>query len=507
MIEAQQANRLDQYSQDWRYSVVFSLITAALIAVYGGRVCPVIQAAPLSDWVTFLFAAFLAMAALRGFLLRGILRKHSGDLLPRLQFYLDLTLYALTALGCGIYPVLAYGSPPANGFKVLVAVLAAGFFFSLDLALRRERSVIDEACRQGIAWRLDSRYFPITRKFAYVAGACVIFTGALVTGVVIKDIHTNIAGGSGPDYWARAMYWAGIDVGFVILAVIGFAILVISSFARNLRLFFSYQTRAMDAVAGGDLAAHVPVASNDEFGRIAQRTNLMIEALAQRARELELTQDATIVTLASLAETRDNETGAHILRTQRYVRALADHLKRRPKYAGYLTPQAIESLYKSAPLHDVGKVGVPDAILLKAGRHTAAEFEEMKKHTVYGRDSLLAAEKMLGRNSFLQLAQEIAYTHHEKWDGSGYPQGLPGEAIPLSGRLMAVADVYDALISKRVYKPAFPHEKARQIILEGSGSHFDPEVVAAFQAVEEEFLSIAAAFADHAETTPILTSR
>ena len=231
-----------------------------------------------------------------------------------------------------------------------------------------------------------------------------------------------------------------------------------------------------------------------------EKQNEILEIKVQeRTIELVRTQDATIYTLASLAETRDPETGGHIRRTQNYVRAMADHIQNWPKFADQLTPAVIDLLHKSAPLHDVGKVGVPDSILLKPGKLTDEEFEEMKKHTVYGRDALAGAEEMLGSNSFLHLAREIAYTHQEKWDGSGYPQGLKGEAIPLSGRLMAVADVYDALISRRVYKPPFTHGKAVSIMSEGRGTHFDPDLIDAFMQIQEQFRQIALEFADFDE--------
>ena len=204
--------------------------------------------------------------------------------------------------------------------------------------------------------------------------------------------------------------------------------------------------------------------------------------------------------MASLAETRDNETGNHIRRTQNYVRALAKKLQAHPKFAAALTDATIEMLYKSAPLHDIGKVGIPDAILLKPGKLTPEEFEIMKTHTTLGRDAIVAAENLIDApSSFLQLAREIAHYHQEKWDGSGYPEKLAGEAIPLSARLMAVADVYDALISRRVYKPPFPREKAVGIIREGRGTHFDPDMVDAFLAIEEEFHAIAERYADSEE--------
>mgnify|MGYP006283091361 CR=1 FL=1 len=208
-------------------------------------------------------------------------------------------------------------------------------------------------------------------------------------------------------------------------------------------------------------------------------------------------QDVTILTMASLAETRDNETGNHVLRTQHYVKVLAQALRGHPRFADFLTPEHIELLFKSAPLHDIGKVGVPDRILLKPGKLEPEEFEIMKTHTTLGRDAIEAAEKRLGADvPFLRFAKEIAYSHQEKWDGSGYPQGLAGDAIPVSARLMALADVYDALISARVYKPAFPHEQAVDIIAQGRGRHFDPDVCDAFLATQAAFQTIAARFAD-----------
>lgn len=228
-----------------------------------------------------------------------------------------------------------------------------------------------------------------------------------------------------------------------------------------------------------------------------------LEELVQaRTRELALTQDVTIHSLAGLAETRDNETGGHIMRTQHYVRSLAFQLSDHPSFEQFLDEATAELLFKSAPLHDIGKVGVPDAILLKPGSLTPNEFDVMKKHVVYGRDAILKAEKLLKAQSspsFLRLAREIAFTHHEKWDGSGYPQGLAGQEIPIPGRLMAVADVYDALVSKRVYKPALPRHKVMAVMIENRSRHFDPEVLDAFLVIEKVFRDIAMEFADHEE--------
>ena len=214
---------------------------------------------------------------------------------------------------------------------------------------------------------------------------------------------------------------------------------------------------------------------------LERQNEILEDKVRQRTREITLTQDAAILSLASLAERRDTETGAHIQRTSKYVRALAVQLSTRPRYRDFLDEETIDMMSKSALLHDIGKVGVPDHILMKPGELTSEEEGIMRMHTQYGHDTILAAEKKLGSNSFLRFARQTAYTHHERWDGTGYPQGLKGEEIPLCGRLMTISDVYDALTSKRVYKEAMSHQEAMGVIMKGDGrsmpSHFDPDVL------------------------------
>jgi putative two-component system response regulator len=222
--------------------------------------------------------------------------------------------------------------------------------------------------------------------------------------------------------------------------------------------------------------------------------------VAKRTKELAAIQDVTILAMASLAETRDNDTGNHIRRTQYYLQLLANSLKTYARFSSFLTEHTIHMLFKSAPLHDIGKVGIPDRILLKPGRFEPHEFDIMKTHCKLGRDSIQHAEDQLGLEvEFLKYAKEIAYGHQEKWDGSGYPEGLAGDAIPISARLMAVADVYDALISRRVYKEGMPHAKAVGIIAEGRGTHFDPDIVDAFMALTDQFQAVAQRYADSDE--------
>lgn len=250
-----------------------------------------------------------------------------------------------------------------------------------------------------------------------------------------------------------------------------------------------YVTKPFEIV---EVKARVKTQLRLEEARLAleSQNNVLEEKVKERTQLIERTNSATIYCLAALAETRDPETGQHIKRTQEYIRELALELRKNKEYDNILTDEYIELLYKSAPLHDIGKVGVKDSILLKPGKLTEEEFDEMKKHTIYGGESLMVGIKELGEESFLTLAKEIALTHHEKWDGSGYPNGLSKKEIPISGRLMALSDVYDALISKRVYKGAFTHEESKNIILESKGTHFDPDIVEAFIKVEDKFIEI-----------------
>jgi putative two-component system response regulator len=227
---------------------------------------------------------------------------------------------------------------------------------------------------------------------------------------------------------------------------------------------------------------------------LQDQTRLLEQQVKERTMEICRTQDVAIYCMASLAETRDNETGNHIRRTQHYVRLLSEFLKTKPAFSDYLDDKTISLLFKSAPLHDIGKVGVPDSILLKPGKLDKDEWLIMQGHSQIGHDALYKAEQELGSSSFLEIARVIALTHHERWDGSGYPQGLKATDIPIAGRLMAIADVYDALISKRVYKEAFSHEKAVELILSEKGTHFDPDIVDAFEQLKDEFQRVAVTF-------------
>ena len=209
--------------------------------------------------------------------------------------------------------------------------------------------------------------------------------------------------------------------------------------------------------------------------------------LLESYRKLQNARMATILGLAKLAEYRDEGTGTHLERIREYAKLIAEEMAKNPKYTSHITPEYIDDVYQSSILHDIGKVGIPDAILLKPDKLTDEEFDAIKRHTTLGGDAIKAIEAKIEGQSFLALGKEIAYNHHEKWDGSGYPRGLTGEGIPLAARIIALADVYDALTTKRFYKDAYSHKKSRQIIIGQKGAHFDPAVVDVFLTLEDEF--------------------
>ena len=209
--------------------------------------------------------------------------------------------------------------------------------------------------------------------------------------------------------------------------------------------------------------------------------------LLESYRKVHEARSATILGLAKLAEYRDEGTGTHLERIREYSRILAVQLAENSKFKDRIDQQYIDDIYQSSILHDIGKVGTPDALLLKPGELTEEEFDIIKRHTIMGGNALKAIDSQIEGKSFLAMGKEIAYNHHEKWDGTGYPRGLKGEAIPLSARIIAVADVYDALTTKRFYKEAYSHDKAKTMIIRLKGKHFDPEIVEAFIVIEKEF--------------------
>jgi putative two-component system response regulator len=229
-----------------------------------------------------------------------------------------------------------------------------------------------------------------------------------------------------------------------------------------------------------------------------QNSDLKIE-IKDRICERDLISDISMKALSSLAKTRDNETGNHILRTQGYVTILSNYLAQHSTYQAELSEDSIKCIIKAAPLHDIGKVGIPDSILLKQGKLTLEEFELMKQHALMGANALrdcIKDTEAYQKIGFLNTAIEISNYHHEKWNGTGYPKGLKGQEIPLSARIMALADVFDALISRRCYKDPFSYEESVKIIMQGNGAHFDPQLIIAFAQIKDQFLEISKHYSD-----------
>lgn len=469
-----------------------------VMPIYGIQVCPFIERQNPIEVAVTIDALLLLMFLARRPLYATFVESTPLTAQSQRVFFLELLALGAVAITLSAYNIAVNDFPLASGLKILVGLLAMGFFSSADLALERERLVAHKIERDRVNIEPAVHFFPLTSKLAAFAASSIVLLAGVFMLLVNKDLDWLVdAGRDVHPHEARLAILK--EFSFVLMVALIAVINIIFSYRRNLNLFLTRQNSALERVSDGHYEARVPVSTNDEFGVMALRTNEMIRRIRDRTHELNRTRDVTILTLASLAETRDNETGAHILRTQRYVKALAEQLRTHPRFAATLDSETIDLLFKSAPLHDIGKVGIPDAILLKPGKLTDDEFAIMKGHAKIGADALAICEHELGSNSFLRFAREISLTHHEKWDGSGYPSGLRGDAIPVSGRLMALADVYDALISKRVYKPAFSHEKAVAIIREGRGRHFDPDIVDAMNAIEPAFRKIAADFGDERE--------
>lgn len=460
-----------------------------IFSIYGGRVCPFLDSLSLLQLIIPLFIGF-SIALLCRLKLQKSIDKLSIEKQIKAQFFLEQKIFIITGFSLALFNTIYFEFPLESALKVLFGTIILGIFIGIDQALIRERTTIKESIKQKVNLKVSS-YLSIPSKFIYMS---ILMLGT-ITGVLMLVITKDLG------WFYSQTFIEGFDfdtaknsilkeVTFIILTVLAYSIRIILMFGSNLKILLNTQNNVLSTIANGNLQTKVPVVTNDEFGLMAQGTNHMILDLKNKQEEVKRTRDVIILGMASLAEARDNETGAHIIRTQEYVKVLALVLQKNEKYKDFLTDENIDILYKSAPLHDIGKVGIPDNILLKPGKLTFEEFNVMKKHSQIGAEAIRSTKGELIDDTFLNFAEEIANYHHEKYDGSGYPNGLVGEEIPLSARLMAVADVYDALISKRVYKEGFTHEKAKEIIVEGKGTHFDPDVVDAFIQVEEKFVEI-----------------
>ncbi|MGD8118024.1 HD-GYP domain-containing protein [Vibrio sp. TRT 29B02] len=462
------------------------VLAAVVFGLYGGRVCPMLETLTFGELFLHISITFGSVYLVRHFLLQNhpMVKEHRFA-------QLDSTLMLVGSIILATFYNTYYDFTIDSNLKVLFGMTLFGFFTGLLLQLDAKITSLDMLNRsERFDFELSGKRQSIVKQMIGLISLLIFTLTTMLAMVAVKDIFwlehnpQRVLDGTGKVSVIKEFVYISVVLG-------AYTIAIMVQWSKLMRRVLSAQECSLLAVTEGNTSARVPIFEHDELGSMASLTNQMLDSLESSQDEVKTTRDVAIVSLSALAESRDNETGAHILRTQEYVRALAKHLAQFEHHQALLTDNYIELLYKSAPLHDVGKVGIPDNILLKPGKLTDEEFEVMKDHPEIGAKALSMAEKQLGSNSFLKLAKEISLTHHEKWNGSGYPNGLKEQEIPISGRLMALADVYDALISERVYKKAFSHEKAKSIILEGNGSHFDPEIVEAFLAIEDEFVAIA----------------
>ncbi|MEM6382912.1 MAG: HD domain-containing phosphohydrolase [Pseudomonadota bacterium] len=464
----------------------------AIYVMYGYQVCPFLDDLSLGE-----ISAPAIVAVALHWLAQGVAKRFEARtaITSRVErlFMWDWGLFVLLGTAVAIFNSIAFGYPIGSGGKVLVGFAVLGLYISLDMALRRDLGIACQLRAQGMDFPLADQFLPYQTKFMLFSALNVVVMAVIGVLVALKDL-----------VWVRS---SGLDVSSIQLLVLldtavvvgilgSYIMIVVKQYSRKIAFSLSEETSALTAVESGDLSSRVAITSNDEFGRLAYLTNTMIARLGQSITEVERNKSAIIQALVALAAKRDSETGHHLIRTQMYVRMLAEHLSQTTSRGSDLSPDALDRIVKAAPLHDIGKVGVPDAILQKPGRLDAAEFDVMKTHTSIGADALRQANHTLGGSAFLATAIEIAEHHHERWDGLGYPAGLAGENIPLSARIMAVADVYDAVRSPRVYKTGRSHEEAAAVIGDGAGNHFDPAVAAAFVAVQTEIERIAADLGD-----------
>ncbi len=481
------------WNDDHRLCSIHLAVMLVLFSVYGIQVCPLIESLTLLQLVTPLAATLSLLFVARRIFKPFYNIDHAPAHRNILGFRSDLICFSASGVFLAAFNHAAYHAPLDSMLKVIFGFIMFGFYISSDLFLVRQYNLNEYLSINKKKFDIRGSFTPFSRKLVALIISNITLFSIVTFLVFYRDISWLMSEGLSH---ANAVSIVLIEVSVIFAVGIGYNVRLILVFSRNLDRSFRLENDALNAVKQGQLSASVPVTTNDEFGQMAELTNHMIGCLSAQTEELQRTQDAAILSLVTLAGARDSETGMHIRRTQHYVRILAEHLASNPKFRDKLDPETINDLFKTAPLHDIGKVGIPDRILQKPDKLTAEEFDMMKEHTLLGSAALAEAEQQLGTTSFLRLAREIALNHHERWDGNGYPNGLAGDDIPISARLMALADVYDAVRSKRCYKPSRSHEEARAIIVDGRGGQFDPAMVDAFVAAEDEFQAIALEFVD-----------
>jgi HD-GYP domain-containing protein (c-di-GMP phosphodiesterase class II) len=458
------------------------LFATAAMTFYGGQVCPLVASLDIVRWLSMVATIFGVTFLIRKFLIARKLSTTALENQTQARFLLEFFAFVAVGILIAAYNGMVHDFPAISGFKMLTGCVTLGFFAAADLALEQERTVMEVVKRSGREIKSDGGYFPLAGKFCLVAIASVVFITSIIFWAVVRDLDWIME--LGPDGYYTAKEAFRRDVIFICLAIGAEIVNLILAYARNLKLFFGNQNLVLAAVADGNLATRVPVGTRDEFGIMARFTNKMVSDLDARNKELQATQLEIVKRLGRAAEYRDNETGLHVVRMSLFSARLA-------RAAGW-DAESCERLLHASPMHDIGKIGIPDRILLKPGKLEGEEWEIMKTHAAIGGEILRG-----GNSELLKMAETIALTHQEKWDGSGYPNGLKGAEIPLLGRITAICDVFDALTSERPYKKAWRVEDAVSLIEKESGRHFDPHLVRLFKQILPDIVEIKNAYAEN----------
>jgi response regulator RpfG family c-di-GMP phosphodiesterase len=471
-------------------SAVHHVLSSIVISIYGYHVCNFINGLEVPVWAATLVPVLLGQWFLRNMIAARI-STYSLTKRPRLAFWGELSSFIAGGAVIGAINTVFHGFPVASGLMAMMGFVTIGLFAGVDQAFVQTRIRFEEGGMPSFPAKPRS---PLAIRLGLSFGLVLI----LVIGVISLLILRGLENGTVQD--AQGFRRLVIEFTFVFAVILCYVANTAWGAEKLLAMAISEQVQTLGEAREGSAHRRAVIGTQDEIGFVSAEINHLLDELDRAHETTTRTNDAIMKALIGLAGARDNETGDHLQRTQRYVGILCSRLAQHPEHAATLTPSAIADIVSAAPLHDIGKVAVPDAILRKPGRLTREEYEVMKTHVSHG---LVVINKVIadvGVTPYLAAARDVIAGHHEHWNGAGYPFGLKGEDIPLAGRVMALADVYDALRSERIYKAAMTHEEARQILIDGAGTQFDPLVVSAFLVVEPQFARIAASFADGVQT-------
>ncbi|MDP2803031.1 MAG: HD domain-containing protein [Phreatobacter sp.] len=469
-----------------RLSAGHHCLAAVFITLYGYHVCSIISALDLITWAVTLVPVLLMQWTMR-WLAVSVAPSTRSASSPNWAFSLELLAFALGGILIGVINTKVHGVPVTNGVKVALSFLALGLFAALDQAILGTRERLKQG---GLSEPVETVRLSLATQLAWLLGSMIALVVAIAGALMLRLLDEP-----GPDTGQTL----AIELAVLFASFSAYSAYVLSRAHQVFSLALAEQLSALGGMTSGGASRRARIAMRDEIGMISTRVNWMLDALQTAEQQRIIAHAAMLRGLIGLAGTRDNETGQHLARTQKYVETIAAELAKQPHYLAVLTPEVIKLCVAAAPLHDIGKVAIPDAILLKSGKLTHEEFAMMQTHVGEGVRVIDAIIAEAGESPFLLTAREMVGGHHEKFDGSGYPLGLKAESIPLSARLMAVADVYDALRTQRVYKPAVDRNTARQIIIDGAGKHFDPDIVSAFLVVEPVIARLSETMADAAQ--------